>query len=69
MSACRRRRIQAAIELLAETPRPPVAKKLSGSSGDWRVRTGDHRIIYEIRGAQLIVLFVAMGHLREIYQH
>ena len=63
------RRIQAAIELLAETPRPPGAKKLSGGSGDWRVRTGDYRIIYEIRDAQLIVLVVAMGHRRDIYQH
>lgn len=64
-----RRRIQAAIELLAETPRPAGAKKLSGSSGDWRVRTGDYRIIYEIRDAQLIVLVVALGHRRDIYQH
>lgn len=64
-----RRRIQAAIELLAETPRPPAAKKLSGSSGDWRVRTGEYRIIYEIRDAQLIVLVLAMGHRRDIYKH
>lgn len=64
-----RRRLQAAIELLAATPRPPGAKKLSGSSGDWRVRTGDYRIIYGIRDAQLIVLVVAMGHRRDIYQH
>lgn len=63
-----RRRIQAAIELLAETPRPPGAKKLSGSSSDWRVRTGDYRIVYEIRDTELIVLVVAMGHRREIYQ-
>ncbi|WP_347877623.1 type II toxin-antitoxin system RelE/ParE family toxin [Paenarthrobacter sp. MSM-2-10-13] len=44
-------------------------QKLSGNSGDWRVRTGDFRIIYEIRDAQLIVLVVAMGHRRDIYQH
>ena len=64
-----RRRIQAAIELLADTPRPPGAKKLSGNSGDWRVRTGDYRITYEIQDAQLIVLVVALGHRRDIYQH
>lgn len=64
-----RRRVQAAIELLAETPRPPGAKKLVGGNGDWRVRTGDYRIIYEIRDAQLIVLVVAAGHRRDIYQH
>ncbi|WP_302846909.1 type II toxin-antitoxin system RelE/ParE family toxin [Arthrobacter sp. cf158] len=60
--------MQAAIEILAESPHPPGAKKLSGSSGDWRVRTGDYRIIYEIRDAQLIVLLVAMGHRQDIYQ-
>ena len=64
-----RRRIQAVIELLAETPRPPGAKKLTGSNGDWRVRTGDYRIIYEIQDAQLVVLVLAMGHRRDIYQH
>jgi mRNA interferase RelE/StbE len=37
--------------------------------GDWRVRTGDYRIIHEIRDAQLIVLVVALGHRRDIYQH
>ncbi|GAC1606206.1 MAG: type II toxin-antitoxin system RelE/ParE family toxin [Pseudarthrobacter sp.] len=63
-----RRRIQAAIELLAETPRPTGAKKLSGSSGDWRVRTGDYRIIYEVRDAQLSVLVLAAGHRRDIYK-
>lgn len=63
-----RRRVQAAIELLAESPRPPGAKKLAGGTGDWRVRTGDYRIIYEIRDAELIVLVVAAGHRRDIYQ-
>ena len=63
-----RRRIQAAVELLAETPRPPGAKKLSGSSGDWRVRTGDYRIIYEIQDDRLIVLVVAAGRRREVYR-
>jgi hypothetical protein len=35
-----RRRIQAAVELLATQPRPPGAKKLVGGDGEWRVRTG-----------------------------
>jgi mRNA interferase RelE/StbE len=43
--------------------------KLSGSNGDWPVRTGDYRILDEIQDAQLIVLVVAMGHRRDIYQH
>ena len=45
------RRVQAAIELLADEPRPSGAKKLVGGNGEWRVRTGDYRIVYEIAGA------------------
>ena len=63
-----RRRVQAAIELLAENPRPPAATKLVGGSGEWRVRTGDYRVIYEIDDDVLVVLVVAVGHRREIYR-
>ena len=63
-----RRRAQAAIELLAGQPRPSGAKKLVGGDGEWRVRTGDYRIVYEIHDAILLVLVVAVGHRRDIYQ-
>jgi mRNA interferase RelE/StbE len=63
-----RRRIQAAIELLADQPRPSGAKKLVGGDGEWRVRTGDYRIVYEIRDEVLLVLVVAVGNRRDIYQ-
>ena len=61
------RRVQAAIELLAAEPRPSGAKKLVGGGGEWRVRTGDYRIVYEIRDNVLLVLVVAVGNRREIY--
>ena len=64
-----KRRIQAAIELLAEQPRPSGAKKLVGGDGQWRVRTGDYRIVYEIHDEVLLVLVVAVGHRRDIYRH
>lgn len=63
-----KRRIQAAIELLADEPRPSGAKKLAGGEGEWRVRTGDHRIVYEIHDSVLLVLVVAVGHRRDIYR-
>lgn len=63
-----RRRVQAAVELLADQPRPNAAKKLVGGDGEWRVRTGDYRIIYEIRDDVLLVLVVAVGHRRDVYQ-
>ena len=64
-----RRRVQAAIELLAVDARPPGAKKLAGGDGEWRVRTGDYRIVYEIRDDVLFVLVLAVGHRRDIYRH
>jgi len=63
-----RRRIQAAIELLATEPRPPAATRLVGGAGEWRVRTGDYRIVYEIEEELLIVLVLSTGQRREIYQ-
>jgi mRNA interferase RelE/StbE len=63
-----RRRIQAAIELLATEPRPGAAKKLVGGEGEWRVRTGDYRVVYEIHDDTLVVLVLAIGHRREIYR-
>lgn len=63
-----RRRVQAAIELLAGQPRPSGAKRLVGGAGEWRVRTGDFRIVYEIHDDVLLVLVVAVGHRREIYR-
>ncbi|HLY33156.1 MAG TPA: type II toxin-antitoxin system RelE/ParE family toxin [Jatrophihabitantaceae bacterium] len=62
-----RRRVQAAIELLAIEPRPAGAKKLAGGTGEWRVRTGDYRVVYEIHDRVLVVLVVAVGHRRDIY--
>ena len=64
-----RRRVQAAVELLAEQPRPSGAKKLLGGDGEWRVRTGDYRIIYEINDRVLLVLVVAIGNRRDVYRH
>ncbi len=63
-----RRRVQAAVELLAEEPRPARAKKLMGGDGEWRVRTGDFRIVYEIKDHVLLVLVLAVGHRREVYR-
>lgn len=63
-----RRRVQAAIDLLESNPRPPAAIQLVGGSGEWRVRTGDYRIIYEIHDGKLVVLVLRVGHRRDIYE-
>lgn len=61
-----RLRVQAAIDLLTGEPRPAGATKPTGGGGEWRVRTGDYRIVYEIHDGVLLVLVVAVGHRREV---
>ena len=63
-----RRRVQAAIELLADDPRPPAAKMLVNSDGAWRVRVGDYRVIYDINDGRLTILVLSAAHRREIYR-
>ena len=46
----------------------PAATQLVGGAGEWRVRTGDYRIVYEINDGELLVLVLAVGHRREIYR-
>jgi mRNA interferase RelE/StbE len=61
------RRVQAAIALLAEDPRPPASKPLRGRPA-WRVRVGDYRIIYTIEDDVLLIVVVTLGHRRDIYE-
>ena len=62
------KRIGARIDALAANPRPAGAKQLAGPGKLYRVRVGDHRIIYQIRDAVLLVLVVGIGHRREVYR-
>lgn len=62
-----KRRVQAVVELLAEDPRPPAAKKLTGRP-EWRVRSGDYRVLYRIQDDVLTVVVVHAGHRRDIYE-
>jgi mRNA interferase RelE/StbE len=60
-------RVQGAIALVGQDPRPPKALALSGRPG-YRVRVGDYRIIYTIQDDVLLVVVVNLGHRRDIYQ-
>ena len=41
-------RIVPHIRALAQNPRPPGCRKLTGSENDWRIWIGDYRVLYEI---------------------
>jgi mRNA interferase RelE/StbE len=60
------RRLQAAIALLAEDPRPPASRPLRGRPA-WRVRVGDYRVIYTIEDDVLLIVVVTLGHRRDVY--
>jgi mRNA interferase RelE/StbE len=64
-----RTRLMAAIDQLAEDPRPSGCKKLQGATPDlWRVRVGDYRIIYQICDGVLMVAVTKIGHRKQIYR-
>ncbi len=60
-----RHRLQGAIALLAQNPRPPAARALKGRPG-LRVRVGDYRIIYTVNDDVLLVVVVTPGHRHEV---
>ncbi len=61
-----RHRVQGAIALLAEDPRPPAARRMRGRAA-LRVRVGDYRIIYTVADDVLLVVVVTVGHRRDVY--
>ena len=63
-----RARIQAALELLSEHPRPPRSTPLVGETDVYRVRVGDHRILYRVQEEIRIVEIRKVAHRREAYR-
>jgi len=61
-------RVIAAIQELANNPRPPGCRKLVGSKNDWRIRVGDYRVIYEIADTIRVVRVNRVRHRREVYR-
>lgn len=61
-------RVRAAIDALADDPRPPGAVKLAGRD-DYRVRVGDYRLVYAIHDSDRLVLVARIAHRRDVYRH
>ena len=61
-----KKRIKKKIEVSSEKPFLYGKKLISSSLGSFRWRIGNHRIVFDIKGKNIIILKI--GHRREIYK-
>jgi mRNA interferase RelE/StbE len=59
--------IEDTLDDLAEQPRPPLCKPLTGYPSVMRVRVGDFRICYTIDDGRLIVLVIVISTRDDVY--
>ncbi|MEZ3181498.1 type II toxin-antitoxin system RelE/ParE family toxin [Streptomyces pimonensis] len=64
-------RILTALTSLGDDPYRQDAdvKKLTGPSGLYRLRVGNHRIAYQINDGELVILVVEVGDRRDVYRN
>lgn len=62
------RRLLEAIDGLAIDPRPPGCIQLKGGGGEFRIRVGNYRVVYDVQDDELVVLVLRVGHRREVYR-
>jgi mRNA interferase RelE/StbE len=62
-----RRRVSAAIDQLAQEPRPPSSIKLAGL-GMYRIRVGDYCVIYDVDDPAQAIIILRIRHRREAYR-
>jgi len=61
-------RVSASLDRLAEEPRHPGVRKLTGFRDLYRARVGHLRIVFRIDDAARFVTVAAIGPRREIYR-
>lgn len=61
-------RVRAAIDLLAEQPLPPGCVSIVEEEHAYRVRVGDHRIVYEVFDDRLLIQVIRVGHRKGVYR-
>jgi len=62
-----KRQLKAAVERIAATP--AIGKRLTQElSRFWVYRTGDYRIIYRVSHSEIVVVIIAIGHRRDVYE-
>ena len=62
------KRMARQLRSLALEPRPRGCRKLVGTTSDYRIRVGDHRIAYEVDDSTRRVVVYRIGHRRDVYE-
>ncbi|GAB6178953.1 type II toxin-antitoxin system toxin RelE3 [Desulfotomaculum defluvii] len=62
------KRIADAMDRMLEEPRNADIKKLKGEINLWRLRVGDHRVIFRIEQEQITIYAMRVLHRREVYK-
>ena len=57
------------IDGLSKNPRPHGHKKLKSTLNLYRIRSGNYRVIYQIKDKKCIILVLRIGNRKDIYQH
>jgi mRNA interferase RelE/StbE len=70
LGAKEQKQVRAAIDDLQNEPRPVGYIKLKGDHNppQYRMRTGDYRIVYNIDDAIVTVTVINAGHRKDIYE-
>jgi len=63
------RQLVARIEALQKDPRPAQSKLLHSDKHIYRVRSGDYRIIYQIKEDRLLILVAKVGNRKDVYKN
>ena len=61
-------RIKSRIKELSSNLPPSSTTKMKGYNPFHRIRSGDYRIIYEIREETIVILIVRIGHRKDVYK-
>ena len=61
-------RVNHRILSLRDDPRPHGVRRLAGVLQGWRIRVGDHRVLYQIDDETQTVTIVRIRHRREAYR-
>ena len=62
------RRVAAAIDKLRDDPRHAGTEKLTDRAGEYRVRVGDHRVVYTVDDKKQVVTVVAVRDRKDVYR-